>query len=154
MAALVHCSSSTTPTSDGGTTPDAAQNPDATTRDAATTPDATITPDAAKPPACQALPAGATLETGSTACTTLTGLFTAYTVNVTKNTYFTTCNVPATDLYKDQADFDQNEGTSSVAGVTVTSNADYVRNADCASGSIQYTAPPEAEVRLLYLWTR
>lgn len=157
-AALVHCSSSTTAADAGVTTDAATPTPDAAPPSDASTPDTAIPDsavvDAAKPPACQSLPAGATIEPGSTPCTTTAGLYTAYTVNATRNTYFMTCDVPEADLYKDQADFDKNEGTSTVAGITVKSNADYVRATDCASGSIQYTAPPESEVKLLFLWTK
>ena len=150
--ALVHCSSSSSTSADGGTTSDAG-----TTQDAASTPgDAAVTPDANVPPTakCRTLPAGAQLDTGSTACTSKPGLFTTYTVNVTKNTYFQGCDVPETDLYADQADFDKNEGTSTTPDVKVKSKGDYVRTSTCASGSTLYTAPGEAEVELLYVWEK
>lgn len=149
---LFHCSSTATTPTDGGTLADGGTDATVTPPDAST-PDSAIA-DAAKPPVCQTLPAGATLAAGSTPCTTKAGLFTTYTVNVTKNDYIASCDVPETDLYKDQADFDKNEGTSTVPDVTVKTNSDYVRTAECASGSIQYTASPEPEVKFLFLWTK
>lgn len=151
--ASVHCSSSsTTPTNDAGSASDASVS----TLDGSSTPgDAAVTPDATVPAAkCRTLPAGAQLDTGSTACTSKSGLFTTYTVNVTKNTYFVGCDVPEADLYADQADFDKNEGTSTTPDVKVKSKGDYVRTSTCASGSTLYTAPGEAEVELLYLWEK
>lgn len=150
--ALVHCSSSSSSSTDAGTTSDAST----TTQDGASTPSDASVPDATIPPTakCRALPAGAQLDSGSTACTTKPGLFTTYTVNVTKNTYFQGCDVPETDLYADQADFDKNEGTSTTPDVKVKSKGDYVRTSSCASGSTLYTAPGEAEVELLYLWEK
>lgn len=151
--ALVHCSSSSSSSTDAGTTSDAST----TTQDGSSTPtDAAVTPDATVPPAakCRSLPAGAQLDSGSMACTTKPGLFTTYTVNVTKNTYFQGCDVPEADLYADQADFDKNEGTSTAPDVKVKSKGDYVRTNTCASGSTLYTAPGEAEVELLYLWEK
>jgi hypothetical protein len=44
--------------------------------------------------------------------------------------------------------------TSTVPDVTVKTSSDYVRTAECAPGSIQYTASPEPEVKLLFLWTK
>lgn len=150
--AVVHCSSSSSTSTDAGTASDASTP----TQDGSTTPADGAAPDANVTPTakCRTLPAGAQLDTGSTACTSKSGLFTTYTVNVTKNTYFVGCDVPEADLYADQADFDKNEGTSTTPDVKVKSKGDYVRTSTCASGSTLYTAPGEAEVELLYLWEK
>lgn len=134
----VHCSSSPpAQTTDSGT--------DGATRSLV---------DASVEPTCSGLPVGATLEQGSSSCSSRSGTYTAFTINVTKNTYIQTSNVPEADLDKDQADFDLHEGTTTEPNVKVKSNADYVRTTTCATGSTMYTAPGEQEVRLRYLWQK
>lgn len=101
---------------------------------------------------CQTLPAGFTANPA--ACTTKSGLWSALTVDKTKKSYSVVCDQQESSLYKDQADFDANEGTSTAPGITIVSNKDYVRTATCASGSIEYTTPTDPKTTVLFIWTK
>jgi hypothetical protein len=99
--------------------------------------------------ACIALPATATKQ--GSGCTGVPGSFTEVTLDTAANTYDEACSAPAP--YKDQATFDLNEGTSTVAGVMITSNEDYVVTATCASGSVEYTPSGGTKSKVVFIWT-
>lgn len=103
---------------------------------------------------CEALPAGFVIAGGATACTSKSGLWSALTADKNKKTYSVVCDQPETTLYKDQADFDANEGSSTATGVTIVSHKDYVRTSTCASGSIDYTTPTDPKTVVLFLWIK
>lgn len=106
------------------------------------TPDASVAAeaglDAREPPrtdgsiAACGIPPGLTLYE-EPRCTTSPGLFTDYSVSVTKNTYHVaSCNVDESGVPNSQAEFDHLEGTAPC----LKSNGYFVRLADCASGSV------------------
>jgi hypothetical protein len=99
---------------------------------------------------CFTLPAGARKQ--GAGCTGVSGTFTEITLDTAANTYDEACSAPAP--YKDQATFDANEGTSAAAGVTITSNEDYVVTATCASGSVEYTPSGGTKAKIVFLWTK
>jgi len=101
---------------------------------------------------CAELPADAVVDPASE-CTTDPGKWTQYTVSITDaaTNAFKQCNLEAAAVYADQAAFDAAEGTSSVASITITSNGDYVRTANCASGSTEYESMGQ-KTSFLYLW--
>lgn len=76
-----------------------------------------------------------------------------WTVDVDAKTAIKQCNIEESDLYTDQADFDDHEGTSTVPGVTVTSNSDFVKTDTCSSGSIDYNNPP-TDTTFLFIWEK
>ena len=102
--------------------------------------------------ACQTLPAGFTATPA--ACTSKPGLWSALTVDKNKKSYSVVCDQAESAVYKDQAEFDANEGTSTAPGITIVSNKDYVRTTTCASGSIEYTTPTDPKTTVLFLWTK
>ena len=126
----------------------------ATPSDAGTSADAAKAPGDAAVSGCAMIPSTFTLEAGASACTSTPGLWSALTADTTKKTYQGVCNQDESTLYKSQADFDANEGTSGAAGVTIVSHEDYVRSATCASGSIDYTASPDPKTTILFVWTK
>lgn len=138
LLALVACSSSSTGGSVVGS--DAGSAGDAQ----AAVPDAGPTVSA-----CATLPASAK-KTGP-GCTGQSGTFTEDTYDTVAGTYDESCDATT---YKDQADFDANEGSSSAAGTTITSNEDYVLTATCASGSIAYQPSGGAKTKIIFIWTK
>jgi hypothetical protein len=134
---------------------DAGSNTDATATDGAPAPDAGArAPDAATDAAsstgaCAALPTGAKLQ--GTGCTAASGTFSVVTIDTVANTYSQECGATP---YKDQAEFDANEGTSTAAGVTITSHEDYVVMATCASGSIDYATSASSKTTIVFIWTK
>ncbi len=78
-------------------------------------------------------------------------MFSEVTVDTAANTYSQECGATP---YKDQAEFDANEGTSTAAGLTITSHEDYVVTATCASGSIDYEASGSAKTKIVFIWTK
>ena len=126
----------------------------ATPSDAGTNTDAAHAGDAAVAGNCAMIASSYTLMAGASTCTSTSGLWSAFTADTTKKTYQGVCNQAESTLYKSQADFDANEGTSGAAGVTVVSHEDYVRTATCASGSIDYTASPDPKTTILFVWTK
>ena len=102
--------------------------------------------------ACQTLPTGFTAKPA--ACASKPGLWSALTVDKNKQSYSVVCDQPESTVYKDQAEFDANEGSSGVSGITIVSNKDYVRTTTCASGSIEYTTTTDPKTTVLFLWTK
>ncbi len=84
-------------------------------------------------------------------CTGMPGTFTEDTFDTVAGTYDETCGATP---YKNQADFDTNEGTSGAAGTMITSNEDYVVTASCASGSIAYQTTGSAKTKIVFIWTK
>lgn len=101
---------------------------------------------------CAKLPSDAVIEP-SPECTTDSGKWTQYTVNISDmgKSAFKQCNLEASVLYADQAAFDAAEGTSTVEGITITSNGDYVRTVNCASGSTEYENMGQKS-SFVYIW--
>lgn len=106
-------------------------------------------PDGATSSACAKLPAGATKR--GTGCTGVSGTFTEVTFDSVAGMYNESCSATP---YKDQADFDANEGTAGAAGTTIKSHEDYVLTATCASGSIDYETTGSPKTTILFLWTK
>lgn len=143
LVTLSACSSSSggsTGATDGG-----ADSSTATPTDAAAAADS-----APAGGACFTLPTGAAKQ--GAGCTGVSGTFTEITLDTAANTYDEACDAPAP--YKDQATFDANEGGSTVAGITITSNEDYVVTATCASGSIEYTPSGGTKSKIVFIWTK
>ena len=138
VAFLNACSSSstggTTSTSDGG---------------AQAASDAAVAGDAGASGSCASLPASAKLA--GSGCTGVAGTFTEVTFDTVAGTYNQTCSAP---VYKDQADFDANEGTSGAGGTTIKSHEDYVLTATCASGSIDYQPTGSPKTTIVFIWTK
>lgn len=99
---------------------------------------------------CFTVPASATKQ--GAGCAGVSGTFTEITFDTAANTYNEACSAPAP--YKDQAEFDANEGTSTVAGIVIKSNEDYVVSATCASGSIEYTPSGGTKSKIVFVWTK
>lgn len=151
LATLAACSSSTSssPTvapAEGG----ADAGADSSTRSEAGTSAEAGTDAAPATGACFVLPAGAVKQ--GTGCTGVSGTYTEVTFDTAANTYNEACMSP--DPYPDQATFDANEGTSGAAGVTITSNEDYVVTPTCASGSVEYTPSGGTKSKIVFLWTK
>ena len=149
MFIVAACSSSST----GGSSGASGGPADAATEAAPGIPDATAeggTDGAPPPSACFVLPTSAKKQ--GAGCTGTSGTFTQITYDSGAGTYDESCNGPPP--YKDQAEFDANEGTSSAAGVVITSHEDYVVTATCASGSIDYQASGSAKTTIVFLWTK
>jgi hypothetical protein len=102
---------------------------------------------------CETLASDVTVDPASDACTTTSGKWTQWTVDVEAKTAFKQCNIEEADLYADQEAFDAAEGTSILEGITVTSNDDYVLTSECASGSIEYQNPP-TDTTFLFIWEK
>ncbi len=144
LLTLSGCSSSSSGGSSGATDSGA----DSST---AVPPDAgTVADGAPAVGACSSLPAGATKQ--GAGCTGVPGTFTEVTFDTAANTYDEACSAPAP--YADQATFDANESTSTVAGITITSNKDYVVTASCASGSVEYTPSGGTTSKIVFIWTK
>ena len=125
-----------------------------TVGDAAVHTDAATAGDAAVAGACATVPSTYTLMSGATACTSTTGLWSAFTADETQHTYQVVCNQAESTVYATQAEFDADEGTSGTSSVTIVSHEDYVRASTCASGSIDYTASPDPKTTILFVWTK
>ena len=110
--------------------------------------------DAAVGGGCAMIPSTFTLMAGASACTSTTGLWSAFTADETKKTYQGVCNQAESTLYVSQTDFDANEGTSGSSSVTITSHEDFVRSATCSSASIDYTSSPDPKTTILFVWTK
>lgn len=98
---------------------------------------------------CASIPASATRS--GPGCTGVSGTFTEVTYDTNAGTYDETCSATP---YPNQADFDANEATSTVTGVTIVSHEDYVITSGCASGSIDYTAQGSAKTTIVFVWTK
>ena len=141
VLALAACSTSSSSTSPS---PDAASS-DAASSDAA--PSDAASSDASP---CATLPA--TAKKQGAGCAGVPGTFTEVTYDTVAGTYGETCSAPAP--YKDQAEFDQNEGTSGAAGTTITSHEDYVVTPTCASGSIDYQTSGSPKTTVTFIWKK
>ena len=143
--AAVACSASNTGGSSGGSDASTDAADDANVVDAA----ADTTPDAGPRGGCAVLPTSA--KNRGTGCTSPSGTFTEFTFDTVAGAYNQSCGASP---YKDQADFDANEGASGAAGTVIKSNEDYVLTATCASGSISYEMTGTPKTTIVFLWTK
>ncbi len=98
---------------------------------------------------CAALPS--TAQKQGAGCTGQPGTFKELTFDSTAGTYSESCGIAP---YKNQTDFDANEGTSTQAGTTIKSHEDYVLTPSCASGSIDYQPAGSPMSTIVYIWTK
>lgn len=101
---------------------------------------------------CAELPTNVTIDPASV-CSSSSGEWTSYTVNIESKMAYQSCRGTERDHYVDQNDFNANEGTSSVSGISITSKNDYVVTSTCASGSTIYVSGG-VTTNYLYIWKK